>query len=483
MNKKKIFRISLLILISIMIFLLVYTPYYNHSFPRHIDEWRHINEATRLGTGEYTIGISGVELVFHFFLFLLSKIVNLVLFYKFLPALWAVLSALVLFYVSFKKTNNFYMGIFAMLFFAFLKSNVNILGLWFFTPLTFAIPFVFLYLFFFTEGLEKQNKKYILISLTIMLLILFIHGLSVLFAIPFLLIYGLMHHKYIQKEWKFFSLFLLIPLTGLIFYSITTKTSLIHTASSIFELLKFEKGWGVVEVNNSFLELHSWITYLLAIFGAFAIMIFQKNKKKYFAFILLPLTLLIMIFIFRITGVSYLSPYQRNFYYLGLHIIVLAAFGLYYLLALAKIKIKKIIKDENKRRRIMTIITILAIILIIFLMNKNYTILPNQFELYNVINQSDYNAMLFLKNQEQGMVLAPLMQSSAIYPVSRQEPLATLFFYGTQDTVNQFFYSNCSGGENITKENNISYILSDYKIQCGWNEIYNKGTYIYDLKS
>jgi len=150
--------------------------------PLHIDEWHHIEEGLRLGNyGEYfkflqaenARRFTGLEIGFHFFLFLVSQFVSLVSIYQFLPALWACLSALVIFYVTYKITDgSFYLGLLSMVFFASIKSNVNITGLWFFTPLTFSIPFIYLFLYFFTEGLSQRKNKYILYSLLIMTFLL-----------------------------------------------------------------------------------------------------------------------------------------------------------------------------------------------------------------------------------------------------------------------------------------------------------------------
>src|SRR5690606_35896863 len=129
-----------------------------------------------------------IESGFHFLLFLSSYLIDLVLNYKYLPALWATFSALTLFYLVYKKSgNNFYLGLLSIIFFASIKSNVNILGLWFFTPLTFAIPFIFLYFYLFTEGVEKENTKMVIGSLLIMIFLLPFHAISVLFSIPVLI--------------------------------------------------------------------------------------------------------------------------------------------------------------------------------------------------------------------------------------------------------------------------------------------------------
>jgi len=193
-------EISLLVFILISVFILVYSPHFNYRFPYFIDEWHHISQSYNLFEEGYFLGSGKLEIGFQLFLRILSLIIevfriNFFLFYKFLPALWAVFSALVLFYVVEKKTSNFYIGILAVIFFASIKSNSDIGGLWFFTPLTFSIPFVFLYIYFFTEGIEKRDNQMILWSLVIMIFLLPIHAISVLFAIPILLIYCLFHLK------------------------------------------------------------------------------------------------------------------------------------------------------------------------------------------------------------------------------------------------------------------------------------------------
>ena len=207
MNKKKI-----LIVIAILIatFFFVYSPHINYRFPIHIDEWHHITETLKLGSGEYQIqGTDGIrtmgfELGFHAILLPVSRITNLVQTYQFFPAIWAMVSALTLFLLVYKKTNKFLIGIIAMIFFASIKTNTNLAGPWFFTPLTFSVPFIFLYLYLFTEGIEKQNKKFIIWSLIIMAFLLPIHAIAVLFAIPFLIIHALFYLDYIKKEKKFF---------------------------------------------------------------------------------------------------------------------------------------------------------------------------------------------------------------------------------------------------------------------------------------
>jgi len=475
MTKSKIF---LIILVSIFTFLLVYIPHYDYPFPRHIDEWHHIGEAIRLERGEYSGGVSGYRIGFHVLLLLLSKVANLVLIYQFLPAIWAVITALVLFSVVYKKTDRqFFTALFAMVFFASIKSNVNITGLWFFTPLTFSIPFIFLYVYFFTEGIEKQKKKFILASLAIMFLLLFFHPISVLFAIPFLLIYSLLNFKYVKKEWKFFSTFLIIPLVGILFYKFITKIPWESLTGKLTQALQFRRGWGVLELDNSFFELYSLVGYLLAIIGLVIVFKNKENLRKYLAYGLWPVAVLISIMIFRIADLSYLSPYQRNLYYFAISLPILSAFGLSYLFKLIN---RGFI--ENRQEILKKIVLVIIFIIVIFFTFRSYTNIPKQVDLYQVIDNNDYQALLFLSTlPEKSVVMTTPRISTALYAVSQHKPVATYFFYGNRKDAERFFLSeDCEIKEQILDNYDVKYVLSKFKINCGWNLIYDKENYIYE---
>ncbi len=466
----KQFRILLIVLVSVATFLLVYTPHYNYPFPSHIDEWHHITEAFRLQDKEYPGGTIGYRIGFHIILLLLSKIADLIKIYRFLPAIWAVVSGLSLFYVVYKKTGaQFYTALLSMIFFASIKSNVNITGLWFFTPLTFSIPFIFLYVYFFTEGVENQNKKSLLISFLIMAILLPIHAISVLFAIPFLLIYSLCNLKHIRKEWGFFSIFLIIPAIGLIFYKFMSNVPLRHLLEQMLVSLQFRKGWGILELENSPFELYSLIGYILAFIGLVIILTNEKYAKKYAAYAMLPVMVFAAIVIFKMTGISYLSPYQRNLYYFAIGLPILSALGLNYLLEII----------ERPLRRI---IVILFVIIFAF---KGYLDIPNQVELYQVINKDDCRALSFLAAiPEKSTVLALPGVSEAIYPITGHKPVATYAFYGIREDSEKFFAQDTSFEERqrILKKRKVKYVLTGSRFDYGWKVIYDDGkSYIYEV--
>jgi hypothetical protein len=477
-------QIILLGLIGAITFLLVYSPHFNYHLPYHIDEWHHITEAEKLKEGSYSGGSIGFRIGFHIILMAVSFFFNLLKIYEFLPAIWALISGLTLFFVVYKKTKRVSIGLFSMLFFASIKSNVNITGLWFFTALTFSIPFIFLYFYFYTEGLERKKKNYIYISLIIMLFLLFVHSISLLFALPILIIYSLMHIDYIKRNYKTFSLFILVPIAGLLFYKLMADIPFSSLLQSITTAIQFKKGWGVLELNNSFLELYSWIGYVLAILGAISIFAKEERPKKYAIFVFWPVLVLINIIIYRLTDVSYLSPYQRNLYYFAISLPVLSAFGLYHIIKTARQGIENVSSKRMVKKNLKVIATIILILLAAFLAFKSYFYIPDQVALYKLVDKNDLAALKFMKTFPKSNVMAPADISTALYPLSSHKPIATISFYGNREDVETFFAAvdDCNTKDNLIKKYDVRYVISKERINCGWKLIYKEGDFVYEIK-
>ncbi|HLC89771.1 MAG TPA: hypothetical protein VJG65_02300 [Patescibacteria group bacterium] len=486
-------QLVLLLLTAIAAGLLVYQPHWNYPFPFHVDEWHHISEASRLGNyGEYFEVLrsewdqrfTGLEIGFHFFLFLLSFVFDLVLIYQYLPAIWMAVIVLILFYVIYQQSGQrFFLAWLAMIFFVSIKSNVNLLGLWFFTPLTFSFPFILLYLYFFNRGFLEQNKKYLLISLGIMIFLLPTHSLAVLFALPALLVYALINYRYLFKEYKFFLLFLIIPVFGLILYKLTLNLSWPQTIPHLFSQLMFRHGWGVLELKNSLVEIYNWLGYLFALAGVIFIF-FRRQAKEHALYLLLLLTLFILIVLYRLTGISFFSPYQRNLYYLVLLLPWFSAIGLFLILQIIKKNIAELSFFGEIKKYFPWFIQSVIISIVIILLFVNYYQLPPQIDLYQVINQNDYQLLKLFSDLPKRKVMALPFMSTALYPISRQEPVATLAFYGDKKDVEEFFGdSSCIIKSQILKKHEVKYIISPEPIDCNFGRLYQKyDNYVYQIQ-
>ncbi|MFA5737147.1 MAG: hypothetical protein WCX70_00650 [Candidatus Paceibacterota bacterium] len=505
MSKLKIFIVTVL---SVIVFLLVFSPHFFHqnSLPFHIDEWHHIEQGLKMGNyGEYFKTLqaenanrfTGIEMGFHLILFFLSQVVSLISIYQFLPALWAVLGGLVIFYLIYKKTeHNFLIALVAMIFFASIKSNVNITGLWFFTPLSFSIPLIYLYTYYFTEGFYKEDKKKILYGLFFMIALVPIHSISVLFLVPVMLFYAALNYKFVLKNKNFFLSFLIIPITGLLFYKYTLDIPWVDVSEHLFEQLKFKYGWGVYEIRNSFTEVYSLIGYLLAIIGA-GFLLYYKKAKRFSFYLIWAIYALFLINLYRLTGISFLSPYQRNLYYLALSLPPLSALGFYFLTTIITRQTENFLAPQtsNDTQKAISIkidltpqqkvwvknIFVLTVsVLIIAGALVGYYKLPPDLELYKVIDEDDYKTLNFLAHLPKGTVMATPLMSAALYPIAHQNPVAKLAFYGNVEDIERFFLkANCNEKNQIIKERNINYIVSPVPLDCPYEVIYAEHNVIY----
>ncbi|MBP7708097.1 hypothetical protein KA107_00290 [Candidatus Pacearchaeota archaeon] len=479
--KKRGTKICLLVFSLIFIFILVYLPHVKYAFPLHIDEWHHIDQAIKLTHGEYGGGSFAFRFGFHVILAGISLIFNLVDIYSFLPALWATLTALTLFWIVKKKTNNFYIALFSIIFFASIKSNVNILGPWFFTPLTFTLPFIFLFVYFFTEWLNDDNKRKLYASICLGVFLVFVYAIAFLFTLYFLIPYLLIRTDLLKKHWKKLLYFSIIFVVGVILYGHFTGRAFLNSAEFLFkEALIFKKGWGILELKNSFYELYSLTGYILAALGAM-FLILEKKTKSYLPYLIWPLALLGAIYFFRTFDYSYLVPYQRNLYFFIISLPFLSAYGLFSLLKYSYDIISS--KDRNIIKYIYVLIAILLIVFCFYNTFKDYTTINQQISIYHPISEDFYNSLVFLRNQPAGLVLAEPLPSIATYPISGQNPYTSLVFGGPEANSalkNLISLNNCSAKENFLKERKIVYIVTEKNIQCSFDKIYsshNMATY------
>ncbi len=478
-------------LTAIAVFFLVYQIHWSYHLPYHVDEWHHITEGIRVGNyGEYLMdytakglsdGFSGTEFGFHIFLFIISWFTNLINIYQFLPAIWAAIGSLIIFFVTYKKSESFFVGWLSMLFFASIKSNVNLMGIWFFTPLSFAIPFIYLFFYLFTEGLEKRNRKYLLGSIAVMILLCLTHAISFLFALPILLIVSAVNYKYIIKKIKFFSLFLLVPLAGLIFYKLTLALTWSELLSHLSSQIIFKLGWGVLERQNQPTELYSLAGYALAFIGLAIAFVIKGESKKYLAYLIWPLWLLAEIVFYRLTSFSPLAPYQRNFYYFVLGLPFLSALGASYIWRGVKFYIGKTPLSEIEKKYAKILFMIIFIPVIILFAFKDYYKTEKAVSLYKLVSDKDISTLNYLKGLPKGKVMATPFISTTLYPMSGHKPIGTLVFYGDPEIVNQFFMvEDCAFRQNIINQHKIDYVISKWNMGCGWKTLYNKDDYIYD---
>jgi len=261
-----------------------------------------------------------------------------------------------------------------------------------------------------------------------------------------------------------------LPVLGVLFYIFFTKNSLFN----LFNAIQFRLGFGYADLPFSFFDVYSLIGFVLALFGVIFIILYKKDLRKYSLFVIWPLIMLISLAIFKATGVSFLSPYQRNIYYFILSLPILSAFGVIYLLQL----IKKIKVSEF----VIKIIFVTLIMMILFFTFYQYYDLSERAQLRQIIDEDDYKDLLFLKSLDKGVVLAEPIISNAITPIAKMQPATTSFIFDYRKEVETFFsLESCDEKNEMLGIYEVDYILTKEKTNCGWKLIYEGKNFIYEI--
>jgi hypothetical protein len=488
----------LVILLIIFTFILIYKVHFNYpyfyqdphnknfiveekagkyDYPIHGDEWTHLAQTEYIiknkeipKTNPY-LKDSGNKLdlesgfqVFNAQFSILTNL-DLILNYKYLPAIFSIIYILCLIIFILLITKNFYISIFSSLFFLSVKNNVNLMGIWFLVPITFSIFLIYLFFYCFLN----ENKKLNYLSILFYITSIFVYPISTILITFALLIYSIFYKK--------FSKYYLILLFTLVISSLILFR---NNLDKIFSIILFKYGWtGAFEFNYSITKMFGLIASAFALFG-----IFQVYKKKLNKIlIILPLVCLIPILTYLMFKFTLFIPYQRAFLYLLINLAPLAGIGLYYLS-------ENIYNFLNKIDKSAAIFIVVLFTLLVFINNfyNYYKIDNNQFLMLHFINDDDYNALKFVKDNYRGnnLIMTNLLTAFAVYPVTQNQvvalPLSNLGG-GNEKLINKFYASNCDMKKNIVENNNINLVYSYNKINCDFlKEVYNKNAYVYSIQ-
>ena len=473
-DKKEISKRTKIILICavlIFTFIWVYRPHFDYKYPLHVDEWSGINEAKRIQEEGKTYDKH--EIGFFVFLAGLDTMFNLVLIYKFLPALVACISSLALFFLVSRKTN-FLTGIFATFFFASLPSNLNILGIQYLTALTLSFPFLFIFALFFTEGFEELNMKKLVIAIASLTLLAFIHPSIAMLIFAVSVIYLFVNYNKTKKITssiiKRYPWILIFPaLIILWMFYFLWKGSILPTLVTAFSQLKFEIGYTHYQVNYFLPALYGWIASLFAIIG-----ISQGLKKKNFLFFNCWLCVsFVSLLIFILFKVSILASYQRVIYFSFLSLIPFSALGTNYF-----------VKKSKKYAKPIVMVILIILALFYFHYEPGKDLKP-----FNLIDEKEYETLEFLSTLNKSMLMTPVQESLAVYYLTSHDTIQCKTYYTCLESASVVdaivFYNeeiSCEERKKILEKYQIRYIWSQKPIDCGFKKIFENGNYVYEFE-
>lgn len=479
-KKEKVF-FGVVCFLSLGAAIFIFYPHFGYLWPIHVDEWWAIGTIKNLVEGKslnldpysftpypnYKPGFTSLLAAFSSFFH-----IDPIKYWPFLPAFNVFLVSFIASLILFKITRNFFAAGLVPLFLVALRSNAYVLGWWFFVPSSFALIFV-LFLLVAAKHLILESPLYIFLSLILFTALGLIYlpflGFVLLSFIPFTF-------QFFKKFPKIFFLLLIgtIVLISVFFfkspyeaYWLNEKPFMIKNffvpIGATFHFFEF----------LSFFKVMPLIIGLLAILGAFAV---RKNNDLVGLLTAGLISVLNLILIYW-KKFSFLVFYQRSYYFGGVVLAILAAFGLDFIWP--KLKLKSIFK----------LAIVIAVIIAIF---DGYFNLPSGTLLYHLVNSSDLEAFRWLKNQNNlkgTMTFAEPAVGSIITPFTRlptkfnwlttqnitiiNQPTSPLLFFQTDD---------CQLKQEIVKKLNVSIIYSHRPQDCQFlKEIYNSnGVFIYE---
>ncbi|MBD3313151.1 hypothetical protein GF345_01785 [Candidatus Woesearchaeota archaeon] len=364
-KQKSVYKAVSLIGVLIFLFFMTYSPHFDYSYRLHADEWARIAASERLNheqaTQIHSEPIQHTEMLFIRLVNVMSRFSDILHSYQYLAAVFAVLSGLALFALVLYSTrgfqHSFLYSLFAVLAFGSLKSNTNLLGLWFFTPLTMAIPFLFLYSLALIAAVREKKNWLFIIAVLLLFIIALIHPLTAMFAFLTTILYFAFlicsKDMKLDRNLGYIILpFLALALISLIFFDVPGTLRFFY----------FQYGWTDPQINYNIIMLFGVFPALLAVAGFYNA--FRKRQWFFFSWAIVGLVLVTM---FQVLKFTYFVPYTRAVYYLLIGLAVLCAFGLDY----ASDFMKKLMFRQQRKKSIIGEHSwkILAAIALIVLLN------------------------------------------------------------------------------------------------------------------
>jgi hypothetical protein len=456
MNNKKLLLLPAVI---VFLFLIIYSPHFIHTYPFHFDEWSHISGATRIREQglSYFSHYSLVEVGFDIILLFISFFFNLIIIYQFLPAINAVIIAVVLFYFMRKNFNYWVGGLVSILFLASLRSNVNILGLWFYVPIIGAIVFDYLCLFFLEESVRTDKPKKIYLVVLFLFLIAFIHQSSFLVIFLVTLIYFCFNYKFVLNHKKYFIPFLILIFPAIVMFLFFSNG--LQNIPKFFNRLLWAPS--ITQINFNPFLFYGILLSLFAVAGYY----FCYKKRKLLPFRIYVVIPLINLFMFPFTNFTVFSAYQRYIYHFMIAAVPLSSVGFYY-------SIKYIQNYLKKYNKIVVNITVGALIIFSFMtIFVGYYKLYPRASLYYSIDSDEYEALQSLRDYPEGKVLALRRLGAPMKVVSGHEALFNFVNSENIIKLNEFYSGDCDIKKemlynNYFRRQKTGYVHSKKQINC-----------------
>lgn len=446
----------------------VVTLNYTYPYPLHGDEWTHLAKAKYTQqTGRLAMlnpyhpaqaKLVNLEGGFSSYLSsLISFLGNDYLEYFYiLPAFFGALIAVLIYLLAFRITQSWPASLISSLLFASIGSNINILGFWFFLPVTLGIMLLLLYFMF--DGTSLLLKAIVFLTLAV--------------VYPLLCPVVLAYEAYNYRKNKL--AICAVILLGLLGIGIAY---LLVGWQSVSSYIISEKGW-----TQGFEVVYNPLIYfgiagsLLAGLGLW----FGLKERKSAPILIVFLFALANIILFKFYHFTIVLPYQRSFLLLMVSMALLGGFG--------TIMLNSVLASFMKNKPVRYAVIVMAVTIAVFFSFHNYfDIEKKQFIPILYLTNEQIRELSNLENDafENAIFVTPPGVSFTVYPVlgGRITALAgSNLGFGDYKQLFRFEKSDCAAKLEYMQKNNASFIISHKKLSCPWlTQITAKSIYLYGV--
>ena len=481
-------RRFLIVFLILFAFVLIYLPHFDnpgvvsdmcsservsspgyYPYPLHADEWAHLALSKFVvDTGSFPsenvfVGVDRVnpQSGFHVFvasLFLVTGL-DIIYFYQFLAAIFAVLTCLFIFLIIERYSGSYVAGFFGALFFLSIQSNINIMGSFFFLPHTFSFFLLVAFLYFFVE------RFYYLCGLVFLISLISYPMVSVLLFVIFF--FGELFRRRFSYWFLVLPIFLLF--TAIVLYG--------FDFGALWNVVIFEKGW--TEGFEFTYGLFDLVPFTLYFFGLVGLVGFVRMRKFLLLGVLFPLLSILFYVLFDF---SFFIPYQRALWYFFIGLSLFAGFGVFLVLDFVWSFLKGFDWNFLYLKRFLFVVFLFVFLFVSFsgyydVDNRTFVIIhwacEESVEVFSYVGDVFGSGNLMVVDAPDSFFASAVSGNYLLaVPPSNLE-------FGSIDALNSFFASSCSDKEDFIRNRGVDLIVSRHFFDCGFDFVEKNGYFIY----
>jgi len=480
-------------------------PYYQvtnqyYPYPLHSDEWSHLAQAIFFmeKNGFTAVNpyyawakndlVEGGFLQFGHHAFLaavyLMTGIEPIFSYRYLAASSACLIALALYFLLKELGYKHYTRIFAMIFFTSIRSNVNVLGFWFYIPSTASFFYILTAIYFLLKSFK--DKRMAVLSLIAFSCSLTIHASTTLLGLSCAIIILYNRSKPIsglKSKHIAYSLLLILPFIIFLYIAYSNLGGIEKAIDYGIKRIIFVNEGGIKDYYWNIISFYGNLASMLAIVGG----IYAIRKKEGRFFIYWSIIGLIPIIIYGLFGFSILIRQQRAFIFTLIGISVLSARGLTIVLDYAWILSSKIIRNDQGGRIRSFLNVLLVMIIISSIFNGYYTVEKKNYVLYHILEDRHYDAIKHVGETYGGgnIVFTDALASLGLYPISKNyavDIVSSNLYSRMKSFGGKWLKNDCTYKRWAMKQYNVTLTIVDFKVDCRFlKPVYEKeGLIIYE---